>query len=487
MKADDQPVIAGVGLVSQREVDPALAREPLALMVEAARQAGEDTGSAILSEVTSVMVPKGRWRYGDPGRTVAKAVGAPDASTVLAKVGVLQQTLIGQACAAVAAGEDKAVLVVGGEAGHRLLMARMSGVELRDTVDEGEPGTVLKAERELVAPAELDAGLKMPVGFYALIESALAAARGESADETRRRISALYSRFSRVAAGNPHAWHRTALSEEEIGTPGTKNRMQAAPYTSAHCADWNVDQASALLITTAGRAREFGIAAEKLIHALASTECNHMQPVSSRPLMHRSPGAAQAGAAALEAAGLAIGEIDLVELYSCFPCAVEIVAAELNIDPAVTPTVTGGMAFAGGPFNNYVLHATAQMAQQLRAGRGETGLVGSLSGILTKPGFGIWSRRAPRQAFAFRDVTDAVEREAVERPVTQGYRGPGTVAAWTVVHSRDAAPLGIAVIDSLDGMRTVAACDPAALDGENTMVGRSVDVDGNRFTAGTRS
>ena len=38
--------------------------------------------------------------------------------------------------------------------------------------------------------------------------------------------------------------------------------------------------------------------------------------------------------------------------------AVEVFAAELGIDPARDLTVTGGMPFAGGPLNNYVLQAT---------------------------------------------------------------------------------------------------------------------------------
>ena len=67
--------------------------------------------------------------------------------------------------------------------------------------------------------------------------------------------------------------------------------------------------------------------------------------------------------------------------------------------------MTGGMAFAGGPFNNYVLQATCRMAELLREGQGQNGLVSSVSGILTKQGFGTWGRQPAPGGFVFNDVT----------------------------------------------------------------------------------
>ena len=70
-------------------------------------------------------------------------------------------------------------------------------------------------------------------------------------------------------------------------------------------------------------------------------------------------------------AELAIADVDLVELYTCFPVAVETYAAELGLSSTRDLTVTGSMAFAGGPYNNYVLQATCRMGQLLREGKGE--------------------------------------------------------------------------------------------------------------------
>ena len=54
------------------------------------------------------------------------------------------------------------------------------------------------------------------------------------------------------------------------------------------------------------------------------------------------------------------------ELYSCFPAAVQLFAQTLNIPENIDKTITGGMPFAGGPLNNYMLHATAQVIMRIR-------------------------------------------------------------------------------------------------------------------------
>ncbi len=97
------------------------------------------------------------------------------------------------------------------------------------------------------------------------------------------------------------------------------------------------------------------------------------------------------GRAAAARIGRPVAEVDRLELYSCFPAAVRVQQRALGLDPVGTPTVTGGMAFAGGPFNNFVLQSTAAMAHVLRDEPGALGAVTTVSGLLTKPGIGVWS------------------------------------------------------------------------------------------------
>lgn len=461
---DNCPVLVGIGLVSQHEDDVARAAEPVELMVRAVRAAGEDSGDVDnLRHAEQIGIPQGRWSYGDPARMIGRAIGADSARTLMAKVGVLQQTLIGKACRSIADGERNAVLVVGGEAGYRLLRARKTGVPAPETPDDGAPDEMLLPQHPLRAPAEIAAGLVMPVGLYALVDSALRAARRETLQDRRNHINAMYARFSEIAAGNPHAWSRRPMTPDEIGAPGPHNSLQASPYLRHHCSNWSVDQASALLFLSAGMARRLRVPAEKWVFALASSESNHMETVSSRPILHRSPGARVAGEALLRSSGIPVDEIDLLDLYSCFPVAPDIVANELGIAGDRPLTITGGMAFAGGPYNNYVLHATGQMGLHLRQRHGSTGLVGCISGVITKQAFGLWSTTPPRDGFRFIDVTEAVAAAATPLAVHERYSGPARIAAWTILNSSEGIPHLVVIADTPDGGRCVARTSDAAL------------------------
>ena len=59
----------------------------------------------------------------------------------------------------------------------------------------------------------------MPVQVYPVFESALRAAAGATHDEWAAHLGRLWSRFSEVAAANPHAWIREAFDAEEVVRP----------------------------------------------------------------------------------------------------------------------------------------------------------------------------------------------------------------------------------------------------------------------------
>ena len=79
----------------------------------------------------------------------------------------------------------------------------------------------------------------------------------------------------------------------------------------------------------------------------------------------------------------------LFELYSCFPVAVQLFAEALNTPDETDKTITGGMPFAGGPLNNYMIHATAQMLEKIRDRPSEIGLITGVSGMMTKQALAI--------------------------------------------------------------------------------------------------
>lgn len=478
----DTPVLVGIAAVEQRRDDPRDAAEPWELMARALELAAEDAGSRrLLERASSIRVPRGFWRYGDPGRLVADRIGAAGAHTTLAEIGVLQQTLIGDACRAIASGREEIALVTGGEARYREQRARVAGVELVETQQPGvSADRVLAPSEALFAELELQRGLMMPVRAFAIIDNALRFAERQELEAHRDEIARLWSELSEIAARNPHAWYREPVSPEQVREAGPGNRMMAFPYTRRHNSDWNVDQAAGLLLCSVDRARALGIPESRWVFPLASTECNHVVPLAARRALHRSPGAARAGARALEWAGTEAESIDHLELYSCFPAAVRVFQRELGVDAKRPPSVTGGMAFAGGPLNNYVLQATVRMAEVLRADPGSKGIVTSVSGFLNKQGIGVWSSEPVARGFGWADCTAEVAAEEGEGLELVGdHDGPATIASYTVVYHDDAPLEGIAVCDLPDGRRTIGvARDPSLLDAMVTQefCGRDVRV-----------
>ncbi len=487
---DNTPILIGVGVASQRCEDPLAAAEPITLMRQAAQRAGADAGNAAwLSQVDSIGVPQGLWAYSNPAKLVAETIGAARSRTTLAQLGVLQHTLIHQAMRDIDSGASQLALVIGAEAKYRSLRAAITGVPSADTPQhDSEPDQTLRPERELVHPSEQACGLQAAAHYYAIMENALRCAQGQSVAEHRDDIARMWSAFSHLAQHNPDAWQREPAPPEAIRDAQGKNAMIAFPYTKMHNSQWNVDQGAALLLASARWAREHGVDPRVAVWPLSATEANHMTALSERAALHRCAGAALAGGQALALAGLdAASELDHIDLYSCFPVAVRMQALELGMDPNAPPmplSVTGGMRFAGGPLNNYVLQATACMAQRLRR-QGGRGMVSGISGLMTKQGFGVWGAARPEEGFQFADLSAQTARETALREVAPDADGPARIAGCTVVHDNGAPSAAVAICDLADGRRAVAANDDPALMAramESECIGWPVTIRQHRFT-----
>ncbi len=458
------PVLVGAGAVSQREEDPARAREPLALMIAALERAAEDAGSrALLERADSVRAPRGFWDYSDPCRLVAERFGAPQARTEIAEIGVLQTTSLGRAAADIAAGRADVVLVTGAEARHRALRATKTGVDAPLTKQApATPDTVLRPHAPILSAPEMKAGLLMPVSQYATIENALRAAEGVSIEEHRDAVASLWAGFAAVAAQNPDAWSREPVDAAAIADPA-RNPMQAFPYGRLHCSQWNVDQAAGLIFCSVATARALGIPRARWIFPLAIADANPMIPFTERRALHRCAGFAKAAERVFAHTGRSLADAAHRELYSCFPSAVRIQLREIGIDDARPLTVTGGMAFAGGPLNHFVFQALVRMAQILRDDPGSLGLVTAVSGIVTKQGVSLWSSEPGAAPFAHDDVSAETERATERVELVEGVAGAARVASYTVLYQGGVAKRAVLLCDLEDGRRTLALCDDAAL------------------------
>lgn len=447
------PALVGAGTVTIPRSESAL--EPIDLMATALEQAAVDAGSTeVLKRLDVVLVPRGMWRYPDPARLLAERFGASP-RTVMAEVGVLQQTLITRACELVAGGGADVVAVVGGEARAQPRRDRDPAESDGEAADE-----VLEPHGEIVSRPEIDAGLVMPVNQYAVMENALREAEGMSIDDHAREVAELCAAFSGVAVDNPAAWNRNGATADEIRVPSPSNRALSFPYNKLHVSQWNVNQAGALIIASTEAAESLGFDRDRFMFPLAAAESNAMVPLSARPQLHRSPAVEHVGRALEAAAGRSLADVEHLDLYSCFPIAVRIQQRQFGIDRTRQQTVTGGMTFGGGPLNNYVLQSTAKMAEVLRADPDATGLVTCVSGMLTKFAGALWSATPPTTLFASADVTAAVAADMPPREVVATRDAAHTVIGSTVTYDDVGAPARqMCILEYEDGARAVVAGD----------------------------
>ena len=453
------PVIAGAGQLSHHG-EP---RDPVSLAVEAVRAAAQDTGvgDALLRSADSVRcVAPTSWHLPDMGALVAEAIGAAPRETVQTVMfgGDGPQRLIGDTARSIAAGDVDVAVVCGSEAVASVLAMRRSGEDAPwpRQPDGTQPTRVIGTDRAPVDEQESAAGLLAPVYVYALLESAERARAGLDPDAHLRRIAELWSGFSQVAAGNPHAWLREARSADELATASPSNRPVSSPYLKLLTANIQVDQAAALVMCSAEAAERAGVPRDRWVFAWAGAHAQEEWHVSHRASLAESPAIRAMGRAALEHAGVGIDDVAHVDLYSCFPVAVEIAARELGLGLDRQLTVTGGLTFAGGPGNAYSLNATATLVGLLREDPEAVGLSTALGWYMTKHAAGLFSASPPPKPYAFIDADERVERPAPRAVAPSDHHGPATVEAATVAFTRDGDP-EYAIVTALtpDGARAL--------------------------------
>lgn len=463
---ESTPVLVGASQFVQREVDPADSEDPVGIVARLAAEAAEDAGmrADALRELDTVgLVNLGR-EIKNPSRLVAESLGAhPKAEVVTEMGGQIGVTLANHAARRIARGESELALVAGASLLGTTRKAHRAGIDLDwPQGGEGAPqmlGEIRPGNNEL----EIRYGLENPSDVYPVFENALRAAQGLSLEAHRRQMGELFSRFTEVAAANPYAWFPTTRSAEEIVTATPRNRMIAFPYTKYLNAVLYTDQAAALLMTSAAKARALGIPEDRLVYWWGGA---HGQEeawwMSERPSFSRCPAMLDVAHGALEGSGVSTDDVDLFDFYSCFPVAVELAVGQLGLalDDPRGFTVTGGLPYAGGPASGYCLHSIAAMADRLRERPGSKGLTTGNGWYLTKHSAAVWASQPnpagppSAEAPALRP-TPGFERTPV--PVAKEATGSGLVEAYTVLFDREGAPRrGIVLGRTESGERFVA-------------------------------
>ena len=478
------PVIVGVGQYVHRDGSLDAALDPVALMERAVLAAAADAGLDGPPAADAVrVVSQLSWRYGNTPRFVADRLGlSPRRLEQTTMGGNSPQSLVNTTALDIQSGDVDIALLTGGEATRTRSRARSAGVEL--DWPRGEPDdepTIIGDELEMNLEAETSRGIYMPVQIYPMFETAIRAAAGRSVDEHREHLGRLWSGLSHVAAGNPYAWIRDARTPDEITTVTDDNRMIGLPYPKLMNSNNQVDMGAAVIMCSVEAARRLGVSEDLWVFPHAGTDCHEHNYVSHRDTFASTPAIEIGGRLALELAGIDIDDVSVIDLYSCFPAAVQLGAASLGIDLERQWSRTGGLTFAGGPWNNYVMHAIATVVTDLRERPGEYGLVWANGGYATKHAFGVYST-APGTGFRHdkpQAEIDALTRRELATPADAA--GAATIEAYTVMFDREGAPeRAIAACLLADGRRAwgtseAAEVTAAMCDGE--WVGRSLDLD----------
>lgn len=464
MPADPHaPILVGAGQHSRRPGEPEAS--PLELIVRAARLAGERAGAErLLGRTESVrIVDCLSWPVPDPGALVAEELGARPAETVRTLTsGTGPLDLLADACAEIQAGRLDVALIAGGEAIGPFMRASREGrpTGWPEQAAGAAPTRLLGSDRAASHEAELAAGLLAPIHYYPWFENAVRAAAGRTPDEHREWLGRLWRRFAEVAESNPHAWTQEAPAASAIAAAGEGNRMVAFPYSKLMTANIQVDQGAAILLCSARAAEEAGVAAEDRVYVHASAAAHDHWFAASRRDLNRSPAIAACASASLGHAGIGVEEIAHLDLYSCFPSAVQIAAGELGIDLAGDsrpPTVTGGLSFAGGPGSNYVTHSLAATSERLREDPDAFGFLTGVGWYMTKHANALLSARPPARPYAH--AVPQAEVDALPcREVVAAAEIEGPVESFTVAYERDGTPSrAIASCLRADGSRALSS------------------------------
>ena len=428
----NRPVVVGISCLQQKG-DFNNLDEALILMDKATRAAIKDsTNKNIVNYINEIRVPKGFWRYRDPGRWVAENNNINSAETSVTKIGILQQNLINSACNRIINGEINGSLVLGGESRYKMLRASIENEEYVETPLNKNPDNYIKAPNELQLDVEEQELGLMAVGYYAILESAFRAASRIKINEHNDFIANLYAHFSKIAAKNNDGWIEKSLKKSEILKESKKNPAQAYPYNKYHCTSWNVNQSAAIIICSEEVADKLSVPFEKRVYPLVSVENNHMIATLQRPNLIKPFGMKLASEYILQICKKNNLNIDFYDLYSCFPVAIEMFAKSLQLKDLNNSSITGAMPFAGGPINSFVLHSTAKLISRIREEQKGIGIITGVSGMMTKQSYALWSKN-PVIDFIYKDFTNEANSKEIPIELSNDVNGDGTIIGYTVI------------------------------------------------------
>ncbi|NDH63588.1 MAG: acetyl-CoA acetyltransferase [Alphaproteobacteria bacterium] len=472
------PILVGCGQITDTTSKPSSERSRVAFCAEAANLALADTRAAIgahalgheidalaVMEFFSDISPRFASPYGrssNPPKSVADRLHAHPRQLLYSHSGGnMPQYLVNRFAEEIANGETELALICGAELLRSTQNARRAGVAIDWNENPGGEPTRTGDPRFGFSEEEARHELRAAIHFYPLLENAIRGGLRRDVDSHMKAMGRLFERLATVAKANPLATRREGYDAEALSTISADNRWICFPYPRLMNANAIIDQAAAVLVTSVGKAREWGIPPERWVFLHGCADGTDTWVVSEREKLDASPAIRGCARIALDMAGKKVADVDAFDLYSCFPSAVEVAMQEIGIaqDDPRPISITGGLPFFGGPGNNYVTHSIAEMMNVVRRKPGSFGMVTANGNYLTKhsaglystePTKGPWRREDPRK---FQAELDALPKRRVETAPT----GTGTIETYCVTYGKDGPERGY-ILGRLDasGDRFVA-------------------------------
>ena len=469
------PILVGSGQVTQREMDPFVALSPIELTAAAGQKAAKDSGAGnvLLKSLDTIVLLRSfsdtSWRftcpfgkYTNPPLSLANRLGVENATRLIYTHpgGNMPQWSVNRMFEMITRGELEVAMIAGGEALATQKSAQREGIELDWNEDPGGKYEEWGVDKRGWSDIEDRHRMAGAIFAYPMIENAIRGYKGRSISEHSLEMGRLFSDFASVAADNPLADRRQGFTPEEIATVSSKNPFIGFPYTKLMNSNAFIDQSAAIILTSVAKAKALGIPKEKWVYLHGCADAYDHWYLSDRINFYSSPAMSKVATEAFEMADCTLDDIDALDLYSCFPSAVQIACDEMGIasnDPRGL-TITGGLPYFGGPGNNYVTHSIAEMINKVRDNPGIKGLVTANGNYVTKQSAGIYSTEPPERAFVPKDpgIYQAEINSQKGPSVTEFANGEAIIETYTIMHDRKGPSFGILFGRLTDGSRFIA-------------------------------
>ena len=476
MKKNNTPILIGCGQITQREDDPELALSPIDLTAKACIEASKDTtvGNNIFSKLDTIVLIRSfsdtSWRfkcpfgkYNNPPLSLANRLKANNRAKLIYSFpgGNMPQWSVNKLSDMISRGQIELALIAGGEALYTQKNAMRKNINLNwnenhknknfDSWGINKPGWT-----------EIEDLHNMNGAIYAypMIENAIRGRLGNSIDNHLNYMSGIFSKFSKIASTNTLADRQKHFSAKEIATVSKSNPFIGFPYTKLMNANAYIDQSAALILTSVDKAKELSIPEEKWIYLHGCADAYDHWYMSNRINFHSSPAMSIVARESFKMANTDINEISFMDLYSCFPSAVEIACKEMkiNINDSRNLTITGGLPYFGGPGNNYVTHSIAEMMNLLRDNPGKKGMVTANGNYITKQSIGIYSSEPLKKQFQIKDPN--IYQKEINKNLgptfIQTAEGKARIETYTVMFDREGPIFSIIFGIDSNGYRFIA-------------------------------